>query len=689
LDNWRLEAAHFHLERNIFMMRRIRGGLDSRCGWRIAGPLLFAGLMLCATVASAVPIPFKKGMVEIQADKTLHDFLPDFFHDQGLEVVMSPQVAARSGTLNGDFKGTYAQVWRKLADSNGLFGYWDGSAVYVYLNTERQTDYASVPLPVEQQFLAAMASVNWADAASGDIWRLEPSTGLVTITGSKRFVDQVKQMAQTIAGLGQNPTMRFKFYPLKYAWASDTTMNIGNRQVTVPGVATVLRELVGEGGGGDQFSGARERLLSARQPGLRGQGLAGMGQQPPPPLGDYTVPAQNNNDDDQASSSNGSMTSTLQAVSGQGGSRIVADSFRNAIIVRDTADRLPMYDDLIRQLDVAPQMVEIEATIIDVDKQKARSLGVNWFYRNAGITAGFTSNGPGNPPLPGADSMKSALAMALAGGKDTGLLNSLASLFGGGGQIGAILGSPAHFVANVDALEADGVTHIVTHPQVITMNDTEAVIQSNQTVYVPVSGAYNSDLYNVMAGTTLRVTPHLVSDNTGVHIRMNVQIDDGSITYSPADAQDVQYPIVANNSVNTQAVIEDGQGLLVGGLIQDKGNNTTQKIPVLGDIPLLGYLFKTVQKQREHIERLFLITPRLIALNHISGQETPSSSQVTIGSQQQIDAQDDKKVGFGHFDDPQPTVQPQASPAPVPPQPPVTTTTSTTTIPTTNARSVH
>ena len=658
------------------MTRQIRGGWNAGCGRRIGGWLLLASLMLGATTALASPIPFKKGVVEIHADKTLHEFLPDFFHDQGLEVVMSPQVAARSGTLNGDFKGSYAQVWRKVADSNGLFAYWDGSAVYVYLNTERQTDYTSVPLPAEQQFLAAMASVNWADAASGDIWRLEPSTGLVTITGSKRFVDQVKQMAQTISGLGQNPTMRFKFYPLKYAWASDNTITIGNRQVLVPGVATVLRELVGSGGA-DAFGGARERLISARQPGLRGQGLAGMGQQPPPPLGDYTVPAQNNDEDTSTTSGTPSQPTTLRAISGQGDSRIVADSFRNAIIVRDTADRLPMYDDLIRQLDVAPQMVEIEATIIDVDKQKARSLGVNWFYRNHGITAGFTSNGPnGVPSADGAGGMKSALALALLGGKDGQALSSLASLFGGGGQIGAILGDPGHFIANVDALEADGVTHVVTHPQVITMNDTEAVIQSNQTVYVPVSGAYNSDLYNVVAGTTLRVTPHLVSENGGLQIRMMVQIDDGNISYSKADAQNVQYPIVSNNAVNTQAVIKDGQGLLVGGLIQDTGTNNTQKIPVLGDIPLIGYLFKTVQKQREHTERLFLITPRLIALNHVTGQETPSSSNVTIESQQQIDAQDAKKTGIWHFDNPPPASQPQPSPSPIPPQPPVTTTTT-------------
>ncbi len=591
------------------------------------------GLMVVAALAQAATIPFKKSTTEIQTDKTLREILPDFFHDQGLEVVMSPQVAARNGTINGSFKGTYAQVWRRIADSNGLLAYWDGSAVYVYLDSERVTDYTSVPLPVEQQFISAMNSVNWADAASGNVWRLEPTTGLVTITGTKRFAEQVKQMSQTISGLGQRETTRFKFYPLKYAWAADTSMTLGNRQVTVPGVASVLRALVGDAGNG-QFGGASDRLMSARQRGLRGQGLAGSGQQPPPPLGNYTVPPQ---DDDGLTPPSAPLAPTAQrgsveAIAGGGDTRIVADSFRNAIIVRDTPDRLPMYDELIRQLDVPPQMVEIEATIIDVDKKKARQLGINWFYRNHRTTVGFLS---GNQTQ--ADGLASkALLLAALGLGDT---SGLPPLFNNGLQIGTILGNPAKFVANINALEDDGVAHVVTRPQVITMNDAEAVIQSNQSVYVPVSGAYNSDLYNVTAGTTLRVTPHLVMENNTPHIRMMVQIEDGNITYSPKDAQDIQYPIVSQNAVNTQAVIQDGQGLLLGGLVQDQTQNDEHKIPVLGDIPLLGYLFKTVQKQRSHTERLFLITPRLVMLNHITGQQTPSSPQVSMESQEQLDKQ--------------------------------------------------
>jgi type III secretion protein C len=622
-------------------------------------------LLFSAAVVEASSIPFKRGTTEIQSDKTLHEILPDFFHDQGLEVVLSPQVAARGGTINGNFKGTYAQVWRRIADSNNLLAYWDGSAVYVYLDSERQTDYSTVPLPVEQQFLAAMASVNWADTRTGNVWKLEPSTGLVTITGSKRFAEQVKQMAQTISGLGQNPTSRFKFYPLKYAWASDNTMTIGNRQVTIPGVASVLRELVGESSAGDgQFSGARERMISARQRGLRGQGLAASGGQPPPPLGDYS----NNNqsqDDDGLNPPNALLVPTaqqgpLQVTTGENGSRIVADSFRNAIIVRDTADRLPMYDELIRQLDVAPQMVEIEATIIDVDKSKARKLGVNWFYHNGRNTVGFAGTSDASSL-----STKATLLAALGLG-DTG---ALPSLFNNGFQIGAILGDPAKFIFNINALEDDGVTHVVTHPQVITMDDAEAVIQSIQTVYIPVQGAYNSDLYNVVAGTTLRVTPHVVMENGLPRIRLMIQIEDGNISYSAKDANKVQYPIVSQNAVNTQAVIADGQGLLLGGLIQDQGQNMEHKIPVLGDIPLLGYLFKTVQKERDHTERLFLITPRLVALNHITGQQTPSSSNVTIDTQQQIDKQQQQQESPWNYRGRAVIQQPLPSPSPVPPQP--------------------
>lgn len=606
---------------------------------------LLAGMLLCTGV-QAKSIPFNSGKTEMQLDSRLSEILPRFFRNQGLSVVLSPGVASRTGTINGPFKGTYRSIWEKIARTNDLIGYYDGSRVYVYLKAERETDFTSIPLPAEQPFMDAMSRVGWRDDRNK--WGLEQSTGLISIEGVPRFIQQVKQMAGTVSNLSQGSTTGFKFYPLKYAWAADTSIDIGGQESVIPGVASVLRALVGESPNG--FATAQHRMKPSRQQGLRGDGMASVGSDGrlPPPLGDYSDQGGSQNDNVIAGGSPG-----MQAISGRGNVRIVADSFRNAIIVRDRPDRLPMYDDLIRQLDVPQQMIEIEATIIDVNKSKLRQWGIDWYYHNGRSTVGFDPNGSSK------DNLLSALGLG-----DSRILEHLF-----GFQIGAILGDPAHFIARVNALENEDITHVVTHPQVITMNDVPAVIEKKETIYVPVAGAYSTDLYNVIAGTTLRVTPHVVSDNGQSFIRMRVQIKDGGYKLQKKAASKVRYPIVQENAVNTQAIIRNGQGLLLGGMVLDSLDNTETKVPILGDIPILGYLFKHKAKERTHTERLFLITPRLVMLNHITGQRTPSSADVTMESQHQLDKRQKSDEAWWNFkgdDTRQPAPLPAVSPSDMP-----------------------
>jgi type III secretion protein C len=175
----------------------------------------------------------------------------------------------------------------------------------------------------------------------------------------------------------------------------------------------------------------------------------------------------------------------------------------------------------------------------------------------------------------------------------------------------------------VNALEQEGVTNIIQKPQVVTLNDVEAVIESTQSVYVPVSGAFDEDLYGVVAGTVLRVTPHLIEDNGRSRIRLLVSVEDGSLqlnsqptlmtttTGQQTSAQQT-VPLVVRNAVNTQAIIDTGQGLLLGGLVRHETTRTTNKIPILGSIPLLGHLFRSDSVSKENTERLFLISPRVI-----------------------------------------------------------------------------
>lgn len=610
--------------------------------------MLFALLGgLSGTAGAAVP-PVKGNVSYQLNNKPLVDFLQDFFASQGLGVKVSDAVKAQGGSLNGPFTGSARSVLDKVLRTNGLIAYYDGASVFVFTAGERETRFTSLPPAKVEAFARALSDMQLGD--KNDTISAEASTGLVRLSGTPRYVDQAQKLANTIASntsLASTEPTEFKYYPLKYALAADTTMTVGNRQITVPGVASLLRQLVGNGN--SDFSGAQERMLPQMSPGLRGRGLAATGQPPlfPPPYGNDDSPAG-------AAQSIASVPPAAPAP-GQPDVRIVADPYRNAVIVRDTHDRMPMYDQLIKQLDVSSPMVEIEATIIDVDKDKLKRYGVNWYFRNSSGhgSIGFNTDAPQNGPT--------NLMQAIAGNTIDQLLQLT------GFQAGAILGDSAKFIARVDALQSDGITNVITRPQVLTLNDVQAVIASTQTLYVPVRGSYSTDLYNVVAGTVLRVTPHVVVENGERHIRLVVEIQDGNVTLTTDNYADVgAIPIVTNQAVNTQAVIDPGQSLLLGGLVSDKLSNQTDKIPILGDIPVIRNLFRHVEKDRNHRERLFLITPRLVSANDITQQRTRSAPNVSVeeiyNNQQQLDHKGHQWMGK-----PDRLPLPPQTPAPPPP----------------------
>ncbi|MEP7042837.1 MAG: type III secretion system outer membrane ring subunit SctC [Dokdonella sp.] len=580
--------------------------------------LLLTSPWLLSAGAHAASIPFKRGEVKYPLqERPLVDFLQEFFADQGLSVVISGQLRARGGSISGQRAGSPQKVFASIAGSNDLISYYDGSAVYLYLSQERTTRYANLPPARVEDFVGAFQKMKLGD--DGNSFSATSGNGLVMITGTPRFVEQVQQLADAVNGQGPSNATVFKYYKLRYAWAADTTMTIGNRQQTVPGVATLLRELVGATAP-PAMAAPQDRLLRPTSTKLRGSGLAGIGQSPT---------------DTEARHDAGDIAPAQpvsSAVDAGPGARIVADTFRNAVIVRDAPDRIGMYDRLIQSLDVEPQMVEIEATIIDVDKGKMKNLGVDWRYRNSGGRGEVDFLPSETQP----NSIKPNFVGAINGRGLNGVptrndnidtLNQLA-----GFQLGAIIGDSSRFLLRINALSSDNVTNVVARPQVVTLNDTEAIIENSQTIYVPVAGAYDVDLFNVVAGTVLQVTPHMIYENGLRRIRMMVQIEDGNVVVqqSATNGQNVNIPLVTRKAVNTQALIDEGQSLLLGGLISDTDTNNTDKIPVLGDVPLLGNLFKKAQKNRERVERLFLITPRLLAANRITSQDVPSTPGVNI-----------------------------------------------------------
>src|SRR5882724_8031001 len=245
--------------------------LDRCVGRRI---LLVAALALLAIQAEAAPIPFsvEKVSYDLQGE-TLKGFLLRFFDDLGIAVTLSPAVQEESGTLNGPRSGMAAAVFKSIADSNGLVAYYDGSVAFIYKTRELSSRYFEIDPARVDAFREATVGFGLPDA--NDTLQIKAATGVVTARGTPRFLDQLAQLSAALrrprAAAVATPRMTLRFISLKYAWAADTTFTVGNQRTVVPGVATILNQLLGEADTGGST------VLPPAVSGLRGKGLAALG----------------------------------------------------------------------------------------------------------------------------------------------------------------------------------------------------------------------------------------------------------------------------------------------------------------------------------------------------------------------------------------------------------------------------
>lgn len=564
----------------------------------------------CAlALASATPAlhaaepPFGDRKVNITArDQPAPDFLNQFFAASGLRVAVNGTV---SGKINGRFSGMPADIWRQVASAFNLIAYYDGSVVTVYSANDVQSRTMSVAAGRAADLSGAVTRGRLSD---GNNRVRITSAESVLATGVPRFLDQVQQIAsalprtavrerppvaaiapgraQPLTPGGIDPYELRVFY-LRYARADDTTLRTGDREVRVPGVATIVARVMGDGlpiGTVGGSYGAQQVRQSV--PRLMGKGLDSVAP-------DSSRSTPYDNDEEDYLGLPGQEPIVVQAQPApQAGPRITVDPSLNAVIVRDRPENMPAYEGLVRSLDVAPQIVELEATIIDINVDRLRELGINWRFRSGdwgALFGGDIVRRTGNP---------------LTDSLNTGSVNRGLSLSG-------IIGANNEFIARISALEEKGAAKVVSRPQLVTLSNVEAVFDRTRTFYVRVAGDRQVDLFNVTAGTVLRVNPHVLVDNGQPRIRMVVNVEDGALLDGTVD----RIPVVERASVNTQALIAEGESLLLGGLTVNSDMDAETAIPVLGQIPVLGELFKSRSKRRQHVERLFLISPRINRLD--------------------------------------------------------------------------
>lgn len=449
--------------------------------------------------------------------------IEDFARNYNIPVVVSPEV---NDVFVGNIESKNpSDTLDKLARQFGLAWYYDGNLLHVNKTREINLEVLSLTSLTPTQALSYVKKAGLDDEPACHVSSVQGLHAL-TLNGVPACIERVTKYVNQLDQDSQQHSEQQKdvqVYRLKYASATDSVYQYRSQSVTVPGIVSVLRNM-------DQD----HQLAQA---------------------------ANGNN-------VNTTITSDASNVS------ISADSRQNAVIIRASKADLSLYASLIKMLDVAPKMIEISVSIIDVNASDFNQLGIDWSAATkiGGGTIGFNNNG-----LPSSENFST------------------------------IVGNTGNFMVSLNALAKVSKAKVLSRPSVVTLNNIQAVLDKNVTFYTKIMGEKVAKLESVTTGSLLRVTPRLIGDSKGhaSKVMLNLNIQDGQQQASGNSAEPL--PMVQNSEIATQATLKTGESLLLGGFIQDKDETINNKIPLLGDLPFLGGLFRSEHKNKQSVMRLFLI----------------------------------------------------------------------------------
>lgn len=569
----------------------------------------FAVATFIAAPAGAAEIPWHAAApLRISVtDQNLVELLRAIALENRIPIVVSEQV---KGRVSGSFKAPPDKLFRDLAASYGLTWFFDGQVLHVSSLSELGMRQVGLPAERFARMRTLLAELGLDEARFPIRWFAAENHLLVF--GPPSYLARVEELAGIVeyGPVRPNSPLTTRVFRLQHAWARDVVVQQGARESTLPGVAALLRRTLVDSG-----SPAPARPAVAASPENPADVAALPALRPRPPLVNLfgqappSAPAPNVQavlpaPADKPRDSARKAADAAEAATRAQTAAVEADPRTNAVVVRDTRDRMALYESLIKELDVPVRLVEIEASIIDVDSDDSQRTGVAWRLfsdGHAGLGSAGAGTTPGNDVAGNIDRGSGALAPA-GGGVDALLSAPL------GFATSIVLGSATRsFSATLDLLVRKGRARVSSQPRVLTLDNNEALLENQQSFYVRVAGRDQANLFQVSAGLQLRVTPQITREDGVEKVKLLVSIEDGVLSRAQVD----QVPVVSRKAINTQAVINAGDSLLVGGYVVEESFDDNQKVPLLGDVPVLGHLFKRTATTTRRVERMFLITPRL------------------------------------------------------------------------------
>ena len=278
---------------------------------------------------------------------------------------------------------------------------------------------------------------------------------------------------------------------------------------------------------------------------------------------------------------------------------IMADERSNSLVISDIPTVMPQVDRLIRELDKKTQEVEIEARVVAATRNFARDIGTQIGFRwgNASTSVGGAQSGSPQPvpnfpgPIP--------FFTSLGAGATT---NTGIAITNQGTNYGL------DFI--LTAAESRGLIKILSRPRIVTQNNIQAVVRQGQRIPV-VTGAQLGGpptVTYVDAFLRLTVRPQITAENT---IFLNVDVENTVPDFSRVTATQLN-PVLITQQATTQVLVSDGGTVVIGGVIQTQSNVSINQTPLLGNIPVLGNLFKKRSVNTSTQELIFFLTPKII-----------------------------------------------------------------------------
>lgn len=297
---------------------------------------------------------------------------------------------------------------------------------------------------------------------------------------------------------------------------------------------------------------------------------------------------------------------------------VVSDIERNALVLLATAEQMKNIRDTVRRIDIPKVQVYVKAKIVEVDKNLAQKVGLKYGFNGGAITSSGLFTLAGNmgasalqmsPGLLGFLNQNQTTTVYNTAGEPVGTETTPAFKFDATDKVFAL-------GATLDLLQQNGAAHLLSEPSVLCTNNKEAEIYIGQTRSILTQGQQStagvSNIVNNYSrediGLTLKVKPRLSSNNQ-VTLEVETKIED----LDPSSEQQADRPTTTKRTVKTNAIVQNGETIVLGGLIKRVGGQGKSKVPYLGEIPILGDLLFTQHSDVEREENVVIyLTPYIV-----------------------------------------------------------------------------